>query len=118
MALREAVSACDALGARPARDAAARRLRSLGVRNVPRRPGVRTGDRDGLSPREREVLGLLAEGLRNSQIADLLFLSERTVEHHVASVLRKLGVSTRADAARYAHRRPRADMDRRPAGCP
>jgi DNA-binding NarL/FixJ family response regulator len=49
--------------------------------------------------RELEVLGLLAGGLRNSDIASRLVVSERTVDHHVAAVLRKLGVHTRAEAA-------------------
>ena len=45
------------------------------------------------------MLALLAEGLRNAEIAERLFLSERTVAHHVSAVLRKLGVRTRGQAA-------------------
>ncbi|MFD9890979.1 ATP-binding protein [Amycolatopsis sp. NPDC059027] len=53
-----------------------------------------------LSPREREVAGMLAEGRTNREIADGLFLSPRTVEQHVAKVLRKLGARSRTDVAR------------------
>jgi LuxR family transcriptional regulator, maltose regulon positive regulatory protein len=52
-----------------------------------------------LSPREREVLELLADGLTNRQIAERLVLSEHTVHRHVANILRKLRVPTRAAAA-------------------
>ncbi|MFI6094098.1 ATP-binding protein [Lentzea sp. NPDC051213] len=100
--LREALTEFDRLGAQPMRDATAKRLRSHGVRDIPRRP-TSTGA-DGLSAREREVLTLLADGRRNTEIAEELFLSRRTVEHHVASVLRKLRVPNRAEAARYARR--------------
>jgi DNA-binding NarL/FixJ family response regulator len=58
----------------------------------------------GLTPREVQVLGLIADGLRNSEIAARLFLSEKTVDHHVSSVLRKLGVQTRRQAAEHAVR--------------
>ncbi|MFJ2824624.1 ATP-binding protein [Streptomyces toxytricini] len=101
--LREALAAFDRLGARPMRDITARRLRRLGVHDIPRRPS-RTAGPDGLSAREQEVLALLADGLRNAEIADVLFLSRRTVEHHVAAVLRKLGMDNRSEAARYARR--------------
>ncbi|MCP2199141.1 ATP-binding protein [Lentzea flava] len=100
--LREALAEFDRLGARPMRDATARRLRRHGVRDIPRR-STTTGA-DGLTAREREVLTLLADGRRNTEIAEELFLSCRTVEHHVASVLRKLRVPDRAEAARYARR--------------
>lgn len=53
---------------------------------------------DQLTPREREVLGLLAQGMSNRAIADELFLGEATVKTHVARVLTKLGLSTRAEA--------------------
>ena len=46
-----------------------------------------------LTPRELEVLALLADGLHNAEIADRLFLSEKTVAHHVSAILRKLGVA-------------------------
>jgi DNA-binding NarL/FixJ family response regulator len=51
-----------------------------------------------------QVLGLIADGLRNSEIAAQLFLSEETVGHHVSSVLRKRGVQTRRQAAEHAIR--------------
>jgi LuxR family transcriptional regulator, maltose regulon positive regulatory protein len=58
----------------------------------------------GLTPREREVLGLLAEGLTNREIAERLVLSEHTVHRHVSHVLSKLGVPSRAAAAAHAVR--------------
>jgi DNA-binding CsgD family transcriptional regulator/tetratricopeptide (TPR) repeat protein len=56
----------------------------------------------GLTPREVEVLGLVAEGLTNPQVAQKLFLSPRTVQRHLNSVYRKLGVSSRAAATHLA----------------
>jgi DNA-binding CsgD family transcriptional regulator/predicted negative regulator of RcsB-dependent stress response len=102
-AVREARAALDSfelLGAARDADAAAALLRSLGVK------ATRSGRRDAgvLSPREREVLELLAEGLSNRELAERLFLSRKTVEHHVRSVLRKLGLRSRAEAAAYAAR--------------
>jgi DNA-binding CsgD family transcriptional regulator len=57
---------------------------------------------EALSPREREVLGLVAEGLTNAEIASSLFLAVSTVKVHVRSVLRKLGLRTRTEAAVFA----------------
>jgi DNA-binding CsgD family transcriptional regulator len=58
----------------------------------------------GLTPREREVLTLLTEGRSNQAIADTLFISPRTAKNHVASILAKLGVESRAAATAYALR--------------
>jgi DNA-binding CsgD family transcriptional regulator len=84
------------LGARPARQRAARRLRELGVRSIPRGPRETTGRHPaGLTTRETEVLAWLRDGATDAEIASGLHLSVRTVEHHVAAILRKTGVGSR-----------------------
>jgi DNA-binding NarL/FixJ family response regulator len=57
------------------------------------------GDELGLTPREREVLALVAEGRTNRQIADALFISDKTASVHVSNILAKLGVANGAEAA-------------------
>jgi DNA-binding CsgD family transcriptional regulator/tetratricopeptide (TPR) repeat protein len=101
--LRAALTQLDQLGARATAAVVRRRMRDLGFKAIPRGPRPATrADPAGLTAREREVLTLLAEGLPNRQISERLFISERTVDHHVSSVLAKIGVTSRADAARVA----------------
>ena len=88
-----------ALEARPAATAAGRRLRERGIRGIPRGPHPSTRQNPAnLTAREVDVLALVAEGLTNAEIAERLFVSTRTVDHHVSAILRKLGVPTRARA--------------------
>jgi DNA-binding NarL/FixJ family response regulator len=96
---RHARSELDALGATRDADAAAALMRSLGAKGTagPRAAGL-------LSRREKEVLRLLAEGLTNRDMAKRLFISPKTVEHHVSRIYSKLGLGTRAEAAAYAAR--------------
>ena len=67
------------------------------------RPATRAAPA-GLTAREREVLALLSEGLPDREISRRLFISERTVHHHVSAVLAKIGVPSRTAAAREAAR--------------
>jgi DNA-binding CsgD family transcriptional regulator len=104
-ALRDALDELNRLGARPAATIVARRLRERGARSLPRGPRATTrANPAGLTRRELEVLTLIAEGRRNNEIAERLFLSEKTVHHHVSSILRKLEVETRGQAAASALR--------------
>ncbi len=98
--LRRALGQFDHLGARPAMAYVARGLRALGVHNIPRGPQSATRTHPHkLTEREAEILALMAKGFRNSEIADRLYLSAKTVDHHVSSVLSKLGLRTRTEAA-------------------
>jgi DNA-binding CsgD family transcriptional regulator len=104
--VHRAVKILESLGARPALGHAIRRLHAFGVRDVPSvRRGPRASTRAnpaGLTRREVDVLVLLADGLRNAEIAERLYLSPKTVRHHVSAILGKLGVETRIEAARVA----------------
>jgi len=103
--LRGAVKTLDDLGARATAAVARRRMRELGMTAIPRGPRRATrADPAGLTTREREVLALLSEGLPDREISQRLFISERTVHHHVSAVLAKIGVSSRTAAAREAAR--------------
>jgi DNA-binding CsgD family transcriptional regulator/tetratricopeptide (TPR) repeat protein len=102
-ALRAALAEFQRLGALPASKVAAQRLRSLGVRGVERGPRRVTKEHPaGFTTREVEVLVLLVEGLRTVDIADRLVISPRTVDHHVAAIIRKLQVTSRREAVARA----------------
>jgi DNA-binding CsgD family transcriptional regulator len=97
---RGALATFEDLGAVPAADAAAALLRGWGVKAVRRGPNAL----GGLTVREREILVLLGEGLSNREIAARLFITPKTVEHHVGHVLTKLDLKRRGEAAAFAVR--------------
>jgi DNA-binding CsgD family transcriptional regulator len=94
---RAALEAFDRLQAARDADSAAAVLRSLGVRTASHRKGGEL-----LTKREAEVLELLGVGLSNPEISERLFISRKTVEHHVGNILAKLGLRSRAAAAAAA----------------
>jgi DNA-binding CsgD family transcriptional regulator len=101
---REAIELADGLRAAPV---------AAEARALVRRARLSGGDAEGaageapfgLTVRELEVLGLVADGRSNGQIAEALFISRKTASVHVSNILAKLGVSTRVEAAAVAHRR-------------
>ena len=102
---RAGIDCSTATGAVDTRTALMRGRRRAG-QVIPRGPREQTrANPAGLTARELEVLALLADGLTNAQLADRLFLSAKTVDHHVSSVLRKLGEPNRAAAAAAARQR-------------
>jgi len=104
-ALRDALSELQRLGAGAAARIAARRLREVGARDIPRGPRRSTrANAAELTARELDVLRLVAQGLRNADIAERLVVSHRTVDHHVSAILRKLEARNRSEAAATAAR--------------
>ena len=87
--------------AAPLRDRAGSMLRQLGA-SPPRPASARTAVLAELTPREQEVLDGLRHGQTNAEIAARLYLSPKTVEHHVSRLLTKLDAKTRAEAAAVA----------------
>ncbi len=88
-------------------------MKAVGLKAIPRGPRVATRDAPaGLTAREQEVLALLSAGLPDREISRRLFISERTVHHHVSAVLSKIGVPSRAAAAREAVRMGIGDLAR------
>lgn len=115
--LREALARFEALGAQAAADHTRARMRAAGLRAVPL--GGRSSTRShplGLTSREQQILVLLSGGDTNDEIARHLFISVRTVDHHVSAILAKLGVGNRREAAAAARRHGLHRLPPEPAG--
>ena len=111
--LRESLTRLTDLGAVAAARLVRRTMRDLGIRSIP--AGARTATRThprGLTKREQEILELLSQGQSNEEIAATLFISVRTVEHHVSAILGKLGATTRKGAAQEARKLGLTHSDR------
>ena len=111
--LRESLTRLSDLGAETAARLVRRTMRDLGIRSIP--AGVHMATKAhprGLTAREQEILDLLSQGHSNEEISASLFISVRTVEHHVSAILGKLGRTTRKDAAEEARRLGLTHADR------
>jgi DNA-binding CsgD family transcriptional regulator/tetratricopeptide (TPR) repeat protein len=101
----EALAVLEQLGATRAAVVLRKQMRARGVRSIPR--GARVSTRHhphGLTRREAQTLALMSDGLRNSIIAKHLFVSTKTVDHHVSAILAKLDVASRAEAVALIRR--------------
>ena len=103
--LRESLTRLVDLGADATARLVRRTMRDLGIRSIP--AGARTATKAhpyGLTAREQEILQLLSQGQSNEEISASLFISVRTVEHHVSAILGKLGTDSRKGAAKEARK--------------
>jgi DNA-binding CsgD family transcriptional regulator/tetratricopeptide (TPR) repeat protein len=102
---REALTILDKLGAFGTLEFLKSKLRSQGIRNIPRGPRTSTKSNSAhLTSRQIDVLCLLKEGLPNTEIANRLFISAKTADHHISAILSKLNVHSRMMAIREAEK--------------
>jgi DNA-binding CsgD family transcriptional regulator/tetratricopeptide (TPR) repeat protein len=100
---RAALEIFERLEAGPAAERVRQSLRATGARGLPRGPRPSTRENPaGLTNRQMEVLDLMADGSSNAEIAGRLFISAKTVDHHVSAILAKLNARTRAEAVSVA----------------
>jgi DNA-binding CsgD family transcriptional regulator/uncharacterized protein (UPF0147 family) len=100
---RKAITIVHGLGANAVYEKMKMEMRASGIKSIPR--GIRKSTRSNpanLTERELDVLQLLNEGLQNKEIAAILFISPKTVEHHISSIFFKLDVNSRAKAVQEA----------------
>jgi DNA-binding NarL/FixJ family response regulator len=102
-AKRAALEIFEQLGAGPAAEKLRQTLRATGARGLRRGPRPSTKENpSGLTNRQLEVLALMADGLGNADIGERLFISAKTVDHHVSAILSKLDAKTRGEAVAMA----------------
>ena len=100
---KEALEIMQKLGAVAVVNKMKHQMRNEGIKNIPR--GIRKSTQSNpahLTEREMDILQLLHEGMQNKEIADKLFISPKTVDHHISSILFKLDVNSRSKAAKEA----------------
>lgn len=98
----EAVRIFDKLGAVAASSLIKQKMREKGIKKIPKGPRQSTRTNPaGLTGRQVDVLKLLTNGMTNSEIASNLFISPKTVDHHISAILSKLNLHTRTEAAAY-----------------
>ena len=103
--VKVALAELERLGATPAAKRVRQRLQRNGIRGIPRGPHRSTRSNPaGLTAREIEIAGLLGQGFANADIAERLCVSVKTVDHHVSSILAKLGIHSRGQVSRAVAR--------------
>ncbi|MDZ7624115.1 MAG: LuxR C-terminal-related transcriptional regulator [Ignavibacteriaceae bacterium] len=103
-AIKKAIEIFDKLGASATSQLIKQKMRATGIRNIPKGPRQSTRDNiAGLTSRQVQVLRLLSKGLSNSDIANNLFISPKTVDHHISAIFSKLNIHSRTEAAAFIH---------------
>ncbi len=100
--MKEAIEILDQLGASATSQLIKQKMRESGIRSIPKGPRKSTRQNPaGLTARQLEILDLLGKGLSNSEISSRLYISPKTVDHHVSAILSKLNIHSRFEAAVY-----------------